>query len=109
MERVVLTICGTDYSLTTDESPEYMKDLGGRVERAMKEMMANPRISMTMAAVLVALNAEDTAEKALKAADNLRAQMKSYLEDNSKARSEADRLRQENALLRQKLAYAERG
>lgn len=104
MNKVRLNICGTEYALSTDESAAYMEEIGGRVERAMKELMANPRISITMAAVLVALDGMDTAEKALKAADNLRAQMKEYLDDNSRARTEADRLRQENSLLRQKLA-----
>lgn len=115
MEKVRLTICGTDYVLTTDESDAYMQELAGRVERAMQGMLVNPRISMTMAAVMAALSSEDTAQKALQSADNLRAQMKEYLDDNSRARSEtinakqeADRLRQENALLRQKLALAER-
>lgn len=111
MDKVKLTICGTDYVLSTDEKEAYMRDLAGRVERAMQELQNNPRISTTMAAVLVALNSEDTAQKALEAADNLRAQMKGYLDDNAHARQEAaaarqeaERLRQENSLLRQKLA-----
>lgn len=114
MEKVKVTICGTDYVLSTDESNTYMQDLAGRVERAMQELMQNPRISTTMAAVLTALNSEDTAQKALLAADNLRAQMKGYLDDNAHARSEVtaakqetERLRQENSLLRQKLALSE--
>lgn len=111
MDKVKLTICGIDYVLSTDENEAYMRDLAGRVERAMQELTKNPRISTTMAAVLVALSSEDTAQKALQAADNLRAQMKGYLDDNARARSEtatakqeAERLRQENSLLRQKLA-----
>lgn len=115
MDKVRLTICGTEYVLSTDESDAYMQELAGRVERAMQGLLTNPRISMTMAAVLAALNSEDTAQKALLAADNLRAQMKEYLDDNARARSEvaaarqdAERLRQENSLLRQKLALAER-
>lgn len=115
MEKVRLTICGTEYVLTTDESEAYMQDLAGRVERAMQGMLANPRISITMAAVMAALSSEDTAQKALQSADNLRAQMKEYLDDNSRARSESssakmetERLRQEISLLRQKLALAER-
>ncbi|MBE6757842.1 MAG: cell division protein ZapA [Ruminococcaceae bacterium] len=104
MNKVRLTICGSEYALSTDEAPEYMQDLAGRIERAMQELLVNPRISLSMAAVLVALEQADTAEKALLASDNLRAQMKEYLDDNARARMEADRLRQENSLLRQKLA-----
>lgn len=104
MNKVKLMICGCEYALSTDEAPEYMQELAGRIERAMQEMLVNPRISLSMAAVLVALEQADTAEKALRASDNLRAQMKEYLDDNARARMEADRLRQENSLLRQKLA-----
>ena len=115
MEKVKVTICGTDYVLSTDEKAAYMQDLAGRIERAMKDMLENPRVSTTMAAVLVALDNADTAQKALDAADNLRAQMKGYLDDNARARSEAaaehqeaEHLRRENTLLQQKLAIAER-
>lgn len=115
MEKVKVNICGTDYQLTTDDNETYLTDLAGRIDRAMKEMMTNPRISMTMAAVLVALEQADTAQKALAAADNLRAQMKGYLDDNAHARSEAasahqeaEHLRRENTLLQQKLALMEK-
>lgn len=104
MNKVKVMICGGEYTLCTDESQEYVQDLAGRVERSMKELLATPRVSLSMAAVLVALDQADTAEKALLASDNLRAQMKEYLDDNARARMEADRLRQENSLLRQKLA-----
>ncbi len=104
MNKVKVMICGGEYTLCTDETPEYVQDLAGRVERAMNELLATPRISLSMASVLVALEQADTAEKALRASDNLRAQMKEYLDDNARVRMEADRLRQENSLLRQKLA-----
>ncbi len=104
MNKVKVMICGGEYTLCTDEAPEYVQDLAGRVERAMNELLVTPRISLSMAAVLVALEQADTAEKALRASDNLRAQMKEYLDDNARVRMEVDRLRQENSLLRQKLA-----
>ncbi len=114
MNRISLTICGTEYAIATEEHDAYMLDLGGRIDREMRELMSNPRISTTMAAVLTALNQADMAQKAVDAADNLRAQMKGYLDDNARARQEADaarreadHLRQEVALLKQKLALKE--
>ncbi len=104
MNKVKVMICGGEYTLCTDEAPEYVRELSGRVERAMKELLETPRVSLSQAAVLVALEQADSAEKALRASDNLRAQMKEYLDDNARARMEADRLRQENSILRQKLA-----
>lgn len=111
MNRISLSICGSEYTIATEENDAYMLDLGGRVDREMRELMTNPRISTTMAAVLTALNNADMAQKAVDAADNLRAQMKGYLDDNARARQEADaarreaeHLRQEVALLKQKLS-----
>ena len=91
MEKLKLMICGTEYILATDEDEGYMRAIASHVEKSMKAMMDNPRISLSMAAVLAALNGEDRAEKALKAADHLRAQMKEYLDDHARIRAEADR------------------
>ena len=50
----------------------------------------------------------DEAKKAEAAADNLRAQMKSYLDDNARARMEADNARREADRLRRELEAARR-
>lgn len=101
MNKIRLTICDTEYLLNAEESEEYMQALAEKVDASMRQMMENPRVSLSMAAVLTALNAQDELEKALASADNLRAQMKDYLNDS--ARAEVDRLRQENAQLRARL------
>jgi cell division protein ZapA (FtsZ GTPase activity inhibitor) len=63
MNKVRLHICGTEYALTTDETPAYMEDIAGRVERSMKDLMANPRISITMAAMGILMNISRNAGK----------------------------------------------
>ena len=57
---------------------------------------------MTMAAVLAALDYCDEAVKATESADNLRSQIKDYLEDSSQARMEADEARRENEKLKRR-------
>ena len=101
--RVVLHIAGSEYVVTSDENAGYMQELGAQVDKSMRELLENPRVSTTMAAVLVALNNADLAQKANDAADNLRAQMKGYLDDNARARMEADNARREVERLRREL------
>ncbi|MBR3289827.1 MAG: cell division protein ZapA [Clostridia bacterium] len=107
---IKLTIAGTQYSILSDEPAAYMMELGAQLDRDMRSKLENPRVSTTMAAVLVALETADAARKAEAAADNLRSQMKDYLDDNARARMEADstrreleRLRSENSELRARL------
>ena len=108
--KIKLNIVGTEYSIVSDEPVSYMTELGMQVDKEMREIMQDPRISTTMAAVLVALNNADAVRKAEGAADNLRSQMKGYLDDNARARMESDssrreleRLREENRKLRERL------
>lgn len=99
--RVKLSICATDYTVTSEDSEEYMRSIGAEVDHAMRVLLdSDPRISTTMAAVLTALTNADRAHKAEAAADNLRQQMKDYLDDNAKARQELERLRREVQELR---------
>ncbi len=109
--KIKLNIVGTEYSIVSDEPVSYMTELGMQVDKEMREILQDPRISTAMAAVLVALNNADAVRKAEAAADNLRSQMKGYLDDNARARMESDstrreieRLREENRKLRERLS-----
>lgn len=80
----------------SDDSEEYIRAIGAEVSRSMNAMCRqNERISIATAAVFAALNYCDDAQKAKAAADNLRAQIKNYVEDASHARMEADEARRE--------------
>lgn len=108
--KIKLNIAGTEYSIVSGEPIPYMTELGLEVDKDMREIMQNARVSTMQAAVLVALNNADAAHKAEQSTDNLRSQLKEYLDDNSRARMESDstrreleRLREENRKLRERL------
>ena len=101
-KQVRVTICGTGYTLSTDDAEEYVLGVADRVEKSVKAMM-NERISTLMAAVLTALNNADDAAKATVSADNLRAQIKDFIEENAKLRQEADSANRECERLRREL------
>lgn len=109
--RVRLNIAGVDYSIITDDSPEYTTQLGDelddKIRRTLKE---NSYLSVTQAAVLAALDYADSYRKSEESADNLRNQIRGYVEDYNRAkletevaRKEVERLNRENQDLRVKL------
>lgn len=110
--RVNLKICGSSYSILTEDDPDYVEELGELIDKEMKQVSQEaPSLSTTQCAVLVALDQADSCKKATASADNLRAQIKDYLEDSARARMEVDvarreieRLNREISNLRNKLA-----
>ena len=96
--KVRLNICGSSYVVNTSESEDYMQNLADRLNLDMNELMASSNsVSITTAAVMTALNYRDELEKASGSADNMRRQIKDYLEDAASAKMAAEELRRENA------------
>ena len=92
--RVKLTIGGLEYVIVSDESAEYVRELGRAVDAAVQERMeANSRMTRERAVVLTALTECDRAHKADADADHLREQLRTYLAENEKLRAEVERLR----------------
>jgi cell division protein ZapA len=109
MNKVTLTICGTDYVVTTDESVGYMQELAAKLDTRIRNVMnSNERISMVMATVITALMQADEAKKAAQSADNLRKQLKTFFDDNNRTRVESESLRREIAQLRREKEELER-
>lgn len=115
--RVKLKICGNEFYILSQDSEEYIRTVADKVERSLQSLMnRSPNMSTTMAAVFTALEFCDEAAKATESADNLRAQIKDYLEEAAAAKSEAAELRhreieleRENITLRAKLEKTEGG
>ena len=101
---VKLNICGSDYFLSSEDDEAYMLSIGEEVDARMSDILnGNQRVSTTMAAVLCALDYADERRKANAASDNLRAQIKEYLEDSQRSRLEADEAKREVERLRREL------
>ncbi|MBC8537131.1 cell division protein ZapA [Feifania hominis] len=98
--RVTIKIMDTSFSLLTEESEEYVDRLAKAVDKEIRRTLeGNEKISVNMAAMLSALNFCDECTKATDAADNLRSQLKVYLEDIAKLKSANDDSRREIAKL----------
>lgn len=101
--RVVLTICGEEYTFIAEESAAYMQRVGVYVDDKMQEVLDSAKVGRTDAAVLTAANITDELFKAQAASEQLRGQIKEYLDQASKAQAEASELKREIFRLQQKL------
>lgn len=91
--RVTMSICGTEYILVAEEDAAYMEKIGGMVDAEMQKLMDSAHMSRDAAAVLAAVNLADQLTKAQEGAENLRRQLKTYLDEASRAKNEAAELR----------------
>ena len=101
--RVSVTICGQDYTLVAEETATYMQKVGSYVDEKMSEILDGSKVGRTDAAVLTAVNITDELFKAQTAAEQLRGQIKGYLDQASKAQAEVSELKREVFRLQQRL------
>lgn len=101
MNKVKVTVCGKEFNLKTDDAPSYLINLAQKVDAEIYKMAASAdNISIQSAAILVALQAFDETQKANDSIDNIRTQIKEYVDDACQARLERDEaLKNEKALL----------
>lgn len=93
--RVTMNICGEDYTLVADESSAYMEKVGALVDGKMRELLDTARVSRNDAAVLAAVNLADELYKAQESAENLRRQLKTYLDEATAAKNEVSDLKRQ--------------
>ena len=101
--RVTVNICGEEYTFVAEESATYMQKVATYVSEKMEEVLSSAKVGRTDAAVLTAANIADELFKAQAAADQLRSQIKGYLDEASRAQSEVSELKREVFRLQQRL------
>lgn len=107
--RVAVNICGEEYTFIAEESASYMQRVGAYVGDKMQEVLSGTKVGRTDAAVLTAANIADELFKAQAAAEQLRGQIKGYLDEASKAQSEVSELKREIFRLQQRLDHQNKG
>lgn len=98
--RVRVKICGNDFFVASEDNEEYIRRIADMVDDHIRRQMENtPSMSTSMAAIFTAMDFCDEAVKAKETADNLRQQVKDYLEEAAEAQAQAEewRLRAEQA------------
>ena len=106
--RITVSICGTEYTLCAEESPSYMQKVAALVDTKMGELMSGSRISRMDAAVMAAMNIADEYMKEMDSTENIRSQLKGYLDEANQAKNELSECKREIFKLQQQLEKLER-
>ena len=106
--RVTINICGEEYTFIADESATYMQKVGTYVSEKLEEVLITAKVGRTDAAILTAANIADELFKSQAASEQLRSQIKGYLDEASRAQSEVSELKREIFRLQQRLDSASR-
>ena len=81
-QKLEVRICGRDYTLVSEESPEYIHRVAFYVDQKMREVeLTNPRLSISMSAVLTSLN---IGEECLKGREEI-SRLKDKIDTNEEA------------------------
>ncbi|MBR0281334.1 MAG: cell division protein ZapA [Oscillibacter sp.] len=105
---VTVKICGEEYKLITDDSIEYTQSVGSRVNAEMQKLLSTKRVGRMDAAILAALNIADELFKVRETDEQLRAQIKSALDEAAAAKAEVNALKRESVNLQKRLEKAEK-
>ena len=93
--RVTVTICGNEYTFVAEEDSAYVEKVASYVDQRMSAILESTKAGRTDAAVLTAANIADELFKAQEIAENLRSQLKEYLDEASKSKNEISELKRE--------------
>lgn len=93
--RVTVTIGVQSYTLLAKENPDYVREIAAHVNRELSEVTSGAHLSMADAAILTAVNISDKYYRERAAADNLRRQLKDYLDEGSRVKKELAELKRE--------------
>lgn len=93
--RVTVSICGNEYTFVAEEDTAYVEKVAAYVDRKMTETLEATKSGQTDAAVLTAANIADELFKAMEIAENLRSQLKEYLDEASRSKNEISELKRE--------------
>jgi len=105
-----IRICGNECSILSGESQEFITMLAKDVETRINEVYsANSRTTFGIAAMIASMSLCEELHHIKEGSDNLRAQLKSYLDEASSANTERDsalseveKLQRELDMLRQR-------
>lgn len=100
--RVLVTIGGREYTFVASEEDGYVQKVASYVDKKISEIVSESHVALTDAAVLTAANIADEYFKSVETAENLRRQLKEYLEEAARTKMELSELKRELSKLQNK-------
>ena len=104
MGRQVVFVGGKRFTIITDESEEYMKNIVERLDTRLRSIIStNPKLDKDSAALLASLDYCDEEYKIKKKLDENKDQMKQYLSEITRLHMEIDSLKREKKEMQMKI------
>lgn len=104
-----VTIYNKEYTLVSEDNKDYTAKIAKTLDGRMRDIKAKcPSLSVTDCAVLTAMDCLDELVKANQNIDNIRSQIKDYVDDAGRARNQANSSQREINALKEKVAALEK-
>ena len=97
--KVKVRIAGEDFVIMASESDEYIRRVASYVDSKVTTITSNARVPLMDATVLAACNLTDELFKSQESVENLRIQLKGYIDDIARLRAELNDAKREIAKL----------
>lgn len=105
--RVKVVICGKEYTLKTEDSPSYIYGLAKGLEKRISEISSQTGSSPYNSAIMAGFHILDELSRAQNTVDEVREQIKYYVDEAGKAKLERDSALSELEVLKNKIEQLE--
>ena len=102
MNRVTVTIAERQFTLLADEETADTQRVAEYVDGKLSELLSGGKLSLIDACVLTAMNVTQELFQEQASSDNLRRQLKEYLEESTKLKLELSEARREIFALKER-------
>lgn len=95
MNQVKVTIAAKEYTLLTEGEASFTQKVAAHVDQQLSQLMASGKLSLGDAAILAAMNIAEEYFQEVETAENLRRQLKEYLDESTKLKLELSEAKRE--------------
>jgi cell division protein ZapA len=105
--RVKVVVLGKEYTLKTEESSTYIYSLAKSLEKKISEITQSTGSSPYNASIMIAMSALDEVSRSNTTVENMRNQIKEYVDEAGKSRIEKEAALKEIEILKNKIEQLE--
>lgn len=93
--RITVAVDGREYHIIATEDEAYVRKVAAHVDGQVKSVITGSKVSSVDGATLAAMNIADQYFREMESSENLRRQLKEYLEEGAKQKLEISELKRE--------------